>query len=418
MVAAMRTGQWSPMRPRSSGRGARNQASSPPTLVTGVVTDKLDDDWSPQQIAQWLRREFGGDVAMRISHESIYRDLYMPSRKVFDASMFHCLRSDRPIRRPRGKKRSHGRGQIRNMVSIRERPTEADTRQVAGHWEGDLVFGARPSAVATLVDRATRYAMVVALPDGNKAEAVAARVDRPHGPAAGTPAAVVDLGPRQRDGAAFGNHHGAGTTGVLLRPAPSMAARHQREHEPIAAPIPAQERRSGRVHPGRAQRRRRETQPPPASSTWLGHSGRGVRRCRAETDAACACLVGAVLGCDHGLVAAGGLPELDVARVQRWCAGQVPEHVRDEVRVECDVAPRHLTICECRPPWREDFGPDCTRFRSPGCTTPSPPDLDAVLARPEPEIPPLRPSDPAPESRTCSTTSTNEPTPSSGATSG
>ena len=139
-----------------------------------VVADKLDDDWSPQQIAQWLRREFRGDVAMRISHESIYRDLYMPSRKVFDASMFHRLRSDRPIRRPRGKKRSHGRGQIRNMVSIRERPTEADTRQVAGHWEGDLVFGARPSAVATLVDRATRYAMVVALPDGNKADAVAA----------------------------------------------------------------------------------------------------------------------------------------------------------------------------------------------------------------------------------------------------
>ena len=97
----------------------------------------------------------------------------MPSRKVFDASMFHCLRSERPIRRPRGKKRSHGRGQIRNMVSIRERPTEADARQVAGHWEGDLVFGARPSAVATLVDRATRYAMVVALPDGNKADAVA-----------------------------------------------------------------------------------------------------------------------------------------------------------------------------------------------------------------------------------------------------
>ena len=139
-----------------------------------VVADKLDDDWSPQQIAQWLRREFGGDAAMRISHESIYRDLYMPSRKVFDATMFHRLRSERSIRRPRRKKRSHGRGQIRNMVSIRERSTEADTRQVAGHWEGDLVFGARPSAVATLVDRATRYAMVVALPDGNKADAVAA----------------------------------------------------------------------------------------------------------------------------------------------------------------------------------------------------------------------------------------------------
>jgi IS30 family transposase len=110
---------------------------------------------------------------MRISHESIYRDVYMPSRKVFDTSMFHCLWSERSIRRPRGKKSSHGRGQIRNMVSIRERPAEADTRQVAGHWEGDLVFGARPSAVATLVDRATRYAMVVALPAGNKADAVA-----------------------------------------------------------------------------------------------------------------------------------------------------------------------------------------------------------------------------------------------------
>jgi IS30 family transposase len=154
-------------RPKSSKLAANAQ-------LRGVVADKLDDDWSPQQIAQWLRREFLDDAAMRISHESIYRDLYMPSRKVFDASMFHRLRSHRSIRRPRGKKRSHGRGQIRNMVSIRERPTEADARQVAGHWEGDLVFGARPSAVATLVDRATRYAMVVALPDGNKADAVAA----------------------------------------------------------------------------------------------------------------------------------------------------------------------------------------------------------------------------------------------------
>ena len=175
MVVAMGTGHWSPTRRRSSGRGDRNQASSPTNPeLRDVVADKLDDDWSPQQIAQWLRREFRGDAAMRISHESIYRDLYMPSRKVFDASMFHRLRSERSIRRPRGKKRSHGRGQIRNMVSIRERPTEADTRQVAGHWEGDLVFGARPSAVATLVDRASRYAMVVALPDGNKADAVAA----------------------------------------------------------------------------------------------------------------------------------------------------------------------------------------------------------------------------------------------------
>jgi IS30 family transposase len=141
--------------------------------LAGVVAAKLDDDWSPQQIAQWLRREYPRDAAMRVSHESIYRDVYMPSRKVFDASMFHRLRSDRPIRRPRGKRSSYGRGQIRNTVSIRQRPVEADNREVPGHWEGDLVYGTRPSAVATLVDRATRYAIVVALPDGHKADAVA-----------------------------------------------------------------------------------------------------------------------------------------------------------------------------------------------------------------------------------------------------
>jgi IS30 family transposase len=141
--------------------------------LAGVVAAKLDDDWSPQQIARWLRREHPNDALMQVSHESIYRDVYMPSRKVFDASMFHRLRSGRPIRRPRGKRSSYGRGQLRNTVSIRQRPAEADDREVPGHWEGDLVYGTRPSAVATLVDRATRYAIVVALPDGHKADAVA-----------------------------------------------------------------------------------------------------------------------------------------------------------------------------------------------------------------------------------------------------
>jgi IS30 family transposase len=143
------------------------------TELRGVVAAKLEDDWSPQQIAQWLRREHPGDAAMWVSHESIYLDLYMPSRNVFNAGMFHRLRSGRSIRRPLGKRFSYGRGQIRNTVSIRQRPAEADDREVPGHWEGDLVYGMRPSAVATLVDRATRYAIVVALPDGHKADAVA-----------------------------------------------------------------------------------------------------------------------------------------------------------------------------------------------------------------------------------------------------
>jgi transposase, IS30 family len=153
-------------RPKVSKLGANAQLAT-------LVAAKLEDDWSPQQIAQWLRREHPSDPALWVSHESIYRDVYMPSRKAFDASMFHRLRSGRSIRRRLGKRSSYGRGQIRNTVSIRQRPVEADTREVPGHWEGDLVFGTRTSAVATLVDRATRYAMVVALPDGRKADAVA-----------------------------------------------------------------------------------------------------------------------------------------------------------------------------------------------------------------------------------------------------
>jgi len=138
------------------------------------VSAQLVEDWSPQQIAARLRFQHPDEPGLRVSHETVYRDLYMPSRGVFDAGMFHHLRSERPIHRPRRKMSSHGRGRIRNMVSIHARPVEADAREVTGHWEGDLVFGARPSAVATLVDRATRYTMVVALPDGYKADTVAA----------------------------------------------------------------------------------------------------------------------------------------------------------------------------------------------------------------------------------------------------
>jgi IS30 family transposase len=94
-------------RPKVSKLGANAE-------LAGLVAAKLDEDWSPQQIAQWLRREHPGDPVMWVSHESIYRDVYMPSRKAFDAGMFHRLRSDRPIRRPLGKRSSHGRGQIRN----------------------------------------------------------------------------------------------------------------------------------------------------------------------------------------------------------------------------------------------------------------------------------------------------------------
>ena len=115
-------------RPKSSKLATNPQ-------LRDVVVAKLVEDWSPQQIAQWLRREHPGDATMWVSHESIYRDLYAQSRKVFDRCMFHRLRSERPIRRPRRKTCSHGRGRIRDTVSIHSRPVVADTREVAGHWE-------------------------------------------------------------------------------------------------------------------------------------------------------------------------------------------------------------------------------------------------------------------------------------------
>jgi hypothetical protein len=130
-----------------------------------------------------------------------------------------------------------GRGQIRNTVSIRERPAEADDPEVPGHWEGDLVYGMRPSAVATLVDRATRYAIVVALPDGHKADAVA-RADRPDGSAAGAPAAVVDMGPRPRDGTPRRDYRSAVNAGVLLRPAPSLPRAPPRNRRDRSTPWP------------------------------------------------------------------------------------------------------------------------------------------------------------------------------------
>jgi IS30 family transposase len=141
------------------------------TRLAGLVAAKLDDDWSPQQIAQWLRREHPGDADMRVSHESIYRDVYMPSRKAFDASMFHRLRGDRSIRRPLG---ASGPRTAAARSGTQSPSGSVPSKPILGKWpEGDLVFGTRTSAVATLVDRATRYAMVVALPDGRKADAVA-----------------------------------------------------------------------------------------------------------------------------------------------------------------------------------------------------------------------------------------------------
>ncbi|MFJ4633778.1 IS30 family transposase [Streptomyces sp. NPDC088847] len=155
------------------GRRPKQAKLTQRPALRALVEAKLALCWSPEQIAGWLRRQFPGDAAMQISHEAIYLSLYDPRRrKAIDRSLTHRLRSGRPMRRPKLARRPTGRGIIRGMVSITARPAWVEDRKVPGHWEGDLVMGTRPSAVATLVERTSRYTTIVALPDGIKAEQV------------------------------------------------------------------------------------------------------------------------------------------------------------------------------------------------------------------------------------------------------
>jgi hypothetical protein len=107
---------------------------------------------------------------MRVSHETIYRSLFIQSRGALRRELQRCLRTGRAMRHPRGKQLPQGRGQLRDTLHISQRPAEAADRAVPGHWEGDLVFGKRPSAVGTLVERRSRYVLLFPLPNGFAAE--------------------------------------------------------------------------------------------------------------------------------------------------------------------------------------------------------------------------------------------------------
>ena len=143
-----------------------------PTL-RAVVEEKLALRWSPQQISGWLGRAYAGVEAMQISHETIYLSLFIQSRGALKRELTRQLRTGRTTRRPRGsREQATGRGRLKDVVLISERPAEAEDRAVPGHWEGDLLIGGRPTAIATLVERSSRYVQLIALPDGIKAEPV------------------------------------------------------------------------------------------------------------------------------------------------------------------------------------------------------------------------------------------------------
>jgi IS30 family transposase len=144
--------------------------------LRGQVQGWLEQRWSPEQISVMLRREFPGDVEMRVSHETIYQAVYVQGRGALRRELAVCLRRGRAVRKPRrtAGQRQH-RGQIKDMVMISERPAEAADRVVPGHWEGDLIMGAgNRSAIGTLVERTTRFVMLLHLPQRHDPATVAA----------------------------------------------------------------------------------------------------------------------------------------------------------------------------------------------------------------------------------------------------
>ena len=127
-----------------------------------AVAARLQLDWSPEQISGWLKRAFPTDASMRVSHETIYRSLFIQARGVLKKELISHLRHRKAMRRAKhASTEGQPRGQIIDAVSIRERPAEIEDRAIPGHWEGDLITGSKNTHIATLVERATRFTVLV-----------------------------------------------------------------------------------------------------------------------------------------------------------------------------------------------------------------------------------------------------------------
>ena len=146
--------------------------------LRNIVASKLILDWSPEQISGWLKNQYPDDQSMRVSHETIYRSLFIQARGVLKKELMDHLRTKRRMRRSRHSSvHGHSQGRIVDAISIRERPLEVEDRAVPGHWEGDLLSGAKNSYIATLVERHSRFAMLIKVP-GKDTEVVVAALSR------------------------------------------------------------------------------------------------------------------------------------------------------------------------------------------------------------------------------------------------
>jgi transposase, IS30 family len=166
-LAAQGQAQWRAARPKTAKLAGNDE-------LRDWVQAKLRDKWSPEQISVMLEREFPGDREMRVSHETIYQSVYVQGRGALRRELAACLRTGRALRKPR-RKAGERRGRIPGMVMISERPAEVADRAVPGHWEGDLIIGAaHQSAIGTLVERSSRFVLLLHLPEGYAPGKVAA----------------------------------------------------------------------------------------------------------------------------------------------------------------------------------------------------------------------------------------------------
>src|ERR1700726_804282 len=140
-----------------------------------IVASKLILDWSPEQISKWLKVRYPSNESMHVSHETIYRSLFIQARGVLKIELVQHLRSKRLIRRSRHSRAAgQSRGQIVDAISISERPAEVEDRAIPGHWEGDLLAGSKNSHIATLVERHSRFTMLIKVPSKDTTTVVAA----------------------------------------------------------------------------------------------------------------------------------------------------------------------------------------------------------------------------------------------------
>jgi IS30 family transposase len=144
-----------------------------------IVASKLEANWSPEQIAGWLKRAYPDDEAYRVSHETIYRSLFVQARGVLKKELQAHLRSGRAIRRSRhATGKGDRRGSIVDAVSIRERPASVEDRAVPGHWEGDLLCGSSNSYIVTLVERHSLCVLLAKVPNRGSRSAVSALIEQ------------------------------------------------------------------------------------------------------------------------------------------------------------------------------------------------------------------------------------------------